>query len=241
MAGLVAALAAILCTAVYQIWVGAKQKELGAGSMQLMHQFQPHATGLLALLVVGLEPLGLPYTLRAFADGTILGYKYELLSVAAILTTAVLGLIVSLSTFLVIGATSSVTYNVVRQQLLHARLADRLPLFCWQRGRPLACPPLSLLGATSRITWHVFLLMRPGLCTAGRKTPRRILAGGIKLGSLPCRNSPDIALQYFVDLDKNTCHAECYGPARLYDITSETASEQHPWDIFQHKGVTYGR
>ena len=33
----------------------------------------------------------------------------------AILTTAVLGLIVSLSTFLVIGATSSVTFNVVRK------------------------------------------------------------------------------------------------------------------------------
>ena len=114
MAGLAAALAAILCTAVYQIWAGSKQKELGAGSMQLMHQFQPHATGLLALLVVGAEPLGLPRTPRAFGEGTIMGYEYTPLSVAAILITAVLGLIVSLSTFLVIGATSSVTYNVVR-------------------------------------------------------------------------------------------------------------------------------
>jgi solute carrier family 35 protein E3 len=33
--------------------------------------------------------------------------------VAAIALTAVLGLLVSLSTFLVIGATSSLTYNVV--------------------------------------------------------------------------------------------------------------------------------
>ncbi len=59
-AGLVVALLAVCCTAVYQIWAGAKQKELGAGSMQLMHQFAPHATGLLAGLVVGVEPLGLP-------------------------------------------------------------------------------------------------------------------------------------------------------------------------------------
>ena len=58
--GLVVALLAVACTAVYQIWAGAKQKELGAGSMQLMHQFAPHATGLLAGLVVGVEPLGLP-------------------------------------------------------------------------------------------------------------------------------------------------------------------------------------
>ena len=58
--GLVVALLAVCCTAVYQIWAGAKQKELGAGSMQLMHQFAPHATGLLAGLVVSVEPLGLP-------------------------------------------------------------------------------------------------------------------------------------------------------------------------------------
>ena len=58
--GLVVAMLAVCCTAVYQIWAGAKQKELGAGSMQLMHQFAPHATGLLAGLVVAVEPLGLP-------------------------------------------------------------------------------------------------------------------------------------------------------------------------------------
>jgi len=58
--GLMVALLAVCCTAVYQIWAGSKQKELGAGSMQLMHQFAPHATGLLAALVLGVEPLGLP-------------------------------------------------------------------------------------------------------------------------------------------------------------------------------------
>ena len=51
---------------------------------------------------------------RRYGAGTLLGYPYSWLAVGAILTTAVLGLIVSLSTFLVIGATSSVTFNVVR-------------------------------------------------------------------------------------------------------------------------------
>jgi len=55
---------------------------------------------------------------RRFDLGTLLGYPYSWLAVGAILTTAVLGLIVSLSTFLVIGATSSVTFNVVRDQTL---------------------------------------------------------------------------------------------------------------------------
>jgi hypothetical protein len=56
--------------------------------------------------------------LRRFDLGTLLGYPYSWLAVGAILTTAVLGLIVSLSTFLVIGATSSVTFNVVRHPTL---------------------------------------------------------------------------------------------------------------------------
>lgn len=39
--------------------------------------------------------------------------RYSIQSVCAILVSAALGLLVSLSTFLVIGATSSLTYNVV--------------------------------------------------------------------------------------------------------------------------------
>jgi len=51
--------------------------------------------------------------LFAAKPGTILGYPYSFWSVAAIFVSAVLGLMVNLSTFLVIGATSSLTYNVV--------------------------------------------------------------------------------------------------------------------------------
>lgn len=41
------------------------------------------------------------------------GYNYSGSALAAIFLSAVLGLLVSLSTFLVIGATSSLTYNVI--------------------------------------------------------------------------------------------------------------------------------
>lgn len=37
------------CT--HQIWAGSKQKELGLGSMQLLHQYVPLAAALLAILV----------------------------------------------------------------------------------------------------------------------------------------------------------------------------------------------
>lgn len=57
-----------------------------------------------------MEPLGL-------ADHqnpkTLLGYRYTPASIIAIAASSVLGLLVSLSTFLVIGSTSSLTYNVV--------------------------------------------------------------------------------------------------------------------------------
>jgi hypothetical protein len=125
-AGLAVALAAVLCTAVYQIWAGSKQKELGASSMQLMHQFAPHAAALLALLVLGMEPVGLPgLPRRDPAQGTILGYAYAPLAVGAIMTTAVLGLLVSLFRFLVIGATSSVTFNWCAAPAACARAAPR--------------------------------------------------------------------------------------------------------------------
>lgn len=53
-----------------QVWVGSKQKELGAGSMQLMHAYAPYAAALLALLVLACEPLGL----RSAAPGTVADY-----------------------------------------------------------------------------------------------------------------------------------------------------------------------
>ena len=94
-----------------QVWAGSKQKQLEAGSMQLMHQYVPLAVVMLAVLVPIFEPLGLGGSKDP--EDTLLGFDYTPACVGAILLTAVLGLLVSLSTFLVIGATSSVTYNVV--------------------------------------------------------------------------------------------------------------------------------
>lgn len=109
--GLAVGLSAILVTAMYQVWAGSKQKELQTGSMQLLHQYTPIAAIMLAILVPILEPVGV---FEAFPDGhTLIGYKYTLSSITAIAISSILGLLVSLSTFLVIGATSSLTYNIV--------------------------------------------------------------------------------------------------------------------------------
>lgn len=74
-----------LCGVVCQVWIGTKQKELEAGSMQLMHQYTPWATGLLAVLVPVFEPLGVNNP----APDTILGFPYSPASVTAIAGSAV--------------------------------------------------------------------------------------------------------------------------------------------------------
>ena len=81
--------------------------------MQLMDNYCPYAAGLLCVLVPIFEPLGFKGPVTPSQTDTLLNYKYTPVIVGAILLTAVLGLLVSLSTFLVIGATSSLTYNVV--------------------------------------------------------------------------------------------------------------------------------
>lgn len=82
-------------------------------SMQLMDNYCPYAAGLLCVLVPIFEPLGFNSMVKTSQQDTLLNYNYTPAIVGAIALTAVLGLLVSLSTFLVIGATSSLTYNVV--------------------------------------------------------------------------------------------------------------------------------
>ena len=81
--------------------------------MQLMDNYCPYAAGLLCFLVPMFEPLGIQTPLVKQQEVTLLSFPYTPVIVGAIALTAVLGLLVSLSTFLVIGATSSLTYNVV--------------------------------------------------------------------------------------------------------------------------------
>ena len=109
--GMAVGAAATLVTALYQSWAGSKQKELRASSMQLLQAYTPQATLMLGVLVPLCEQMGWSGASRT--KDTLLGYPYTWGAIAAIAVSACLGLLVSLSTFLVIGATSSLTYNVV--------------------------------------------------------------------------------------------------------------------------------
>ena len=99
----------LLASAARQIWAGTKQKELGLNGMQLLQQVSPMSVVLLLVLVPLTEPVGF---VKAGA-GTILGYEFTPVATGWILVSSLLGLVVTLTTFLFIGATSSLTYNVV--------------------------------------------------------------------------------------------------------------------------------
>lgn len=65
------------------------------------------------VLLVVLAPMLDDIGLSGIGPHSVLGYHYTPAAVTAIIVSALLGVLVSLSTFLVIGTTSSLTYNVV--------------------------------------------------------------------------------------------------------------------------------
>lgn len=152
--GLAVGMAATVVTAMYQIWAGSKQKELQASSMQLLHQYTPQAALLLGALIPIMEPLG---KFGSKDQQTLLGYQYTPAAAAAIIISALLGLLVSLSTFLVIGCTSSLTYNVVG----HLKTVIILTGGCMLFGDEM--PPKKLLGvsvAMAGIVWYTQLKLK---------------------------------------------------------------------------------
>ncbi|MEW5305942.1 MAG: hypothetical protein WDW36_008452 [Sanguina aurantia] len=107
--GLTVGLLSTLVTALYQLLAGSKQKDLKANSSQLLLAYTPQAIAILAVLVPFADEVGF----SSPSPDTLLGFNYTVAAVAAIVISAFLGILVSLSTFLLIGATSSLTYNVV--------------------------------------------------------------------------------------------------------------------------------
>lgn len=123
--GLFVAGAAVLSSSLYQVWTGSKQKELGVNGNQLLHQVSPSAVLLLAVLIPIFEPVGF----NGPAEGTILGFKFSQGAVAWILLSSCLGLVVTLSTYLFIGVTSPLTYNVVGH-LKTGEDGGNQPIYC---------------------------------------------------------------------------------------------------------------
>ena len=74
-----------------QVWAGSKQRELGANSMQLMHQYCPWAALFLGIMVPLVEPVGWHAAGTPAPAGSLLGFNYTVASTLTIGATAVLG------------------------------------------------------------------------------------------------------------------------------------------------------
>lgn len=101
-AGVVTGLLGVMSSSVYQIWVETKQLDLKCSPAQLLY-YQAPISFLLLLPVIHLtEPVS-----------EILAFKFTFTSTAAILGSALLAFLVNLSTYIVIGSTSPVSYNMI--------------------------------------------------------------------------------------------------------------------------------
>ncbi|KAK9862351.1 hypothetical protein WJX84_007288 [Apatococcus fuscideae] len=166
MIGVIVGFGAVVVTAVYQVLAGSKQKELQASSMQLLHQYSPMAAICLGILVPSFEPLGITNP----TPTTILGYDYNVYNVAAIAISSVLGLLMSLTTFILIGATSSITYNVVG----HLKTVFILAGGCFFFGDEM--PAKKFCGiclAMTGIFWYSHLKLSTGTLVAAKTTDEK--------------------------------------------------------------------
>jgi solute carrier family 35 protein E3 len=101
--GMTFAIAGVIVTSLYQVWIGTKQEQLEVNSMQLLYYQAPLAAALLGVLIPFFEPL--------FGDKGVFGVW----SSNAMIAVAISGMIafsVNLSIYFIIGKTSPVTYNM---------------------------------------------------------------------------------------------------------------------------------
>uniref|UniRef100_A0A383VFD1 Sugar phosphate transporter domain-containing protein n=1 Tax=Tetradesmus obliquus TaxID=3088 RepID=A0A383VFD1_TETOB len=145
--GMLVAAINVCVTGLYQVWAGSKQRELGLNGLQLLHQVAPLSVALLAVIIPLLEPVGFTNP----GPDTVLGYTLTPGAAFWIIVSSMLGLVVTLSTFLFIGATSSLTYNVVGHMKTVLIVAGGVLLF----GDSMSAKKLAGLGcAMAGIVWY---------------------------------------------------------------------------------------
>lgn len=101
-AGLVTGLLGVISSSIYQIWVETKQLDFQCSPAQLLYYQAPISFLLL-----------LPVILITESVHEILSFKFSLVSSSAIFASAILAFLVNLSTYIVIGSTSPLTYNMI--------------------------------------------------------------------------------------------------------------------------------
>lgn len=107
--GMCVATGTVLSAALNSVWTGTVQTELQLSGNQLLYAISPASCALLAIIVPVFEPLGVPDK----PAHSVLGYQWTPAAVLWVLLSSCLGLVVSQSQCILIGATSGTTYSVI--------------------------------------------------------------------------------------------------------------------------------
>jgi solute carrier family 35 protein E3 len=105
MTGIIYASCGVIVTALYQVWVNEKQRELNCDPMQMLYYQAPMSAFCVAIVIPFFEPI--------IAEGGIFGTHWSPSALALVSTTGVFAFAINLSIFWIIGITSPVTYNMV--------------------------------------------------------------------------------------------------------------------------------
>jgi solute carrier family 35 protein E3 len=119
--GTLYALAGIVATSFYQLWVKSKQQALKANPFQLLHYQAPQAAVVVAFVV--------PVFDDVFGKAGLLSQPLDHSLVLCIVVSSCLAFCVNLSIFLVIGKTSPLTYNILGHFKLVVILSSGILLF----------------------------------------------------------------------------------------------------------------
>lgn len=103
--GIIFASCGVFVTALYQVWVNEKQRQLNCDPMQMLYYQAPLSAVCVAIVIPFFEPV--------FADGGIFGTSWSPSAIALVSLTGLFAFAINLSIFWIIGITSPVTYNMV--------------------------------------------------------------------------------------------------------------------------------
>lgn len=159
-AGVLVAISSVTMSGLYQVWAGIKQKELELSGLQLLNAVLPIAGVLLAFMIPIFEPVGL---FEPKSD-SILGYSMTKATAIWIVISCVLGVMVTMTTFLFIGATSSLTYNVVGHLKLLGIVAAGMFLF-GDSTEPRKS--VGMMMSVAGIAWYSYLKIKENAKACG--------------------------------------------------------------------------
>lgn len=147
--GILVGALSVVVSAQYGTWIGSMTKQHDVTSMQLLEQYLPYASLMMAIcapIESAIMAVSNP------ASPTVLTFAYSPSAIGLISVSAVLGVLVTFSTFLVIGNTSPLTYAIAGHLKTIAILGGGVVLFGDQISRVKMLGILLALGGVGAYT-----------------------------------------------------------------------------------------